>query len=408
MKKLKFVLLLLPLAIFLNIYLSVPQDIHIAQNSEYFLKMNPLCRVGEKSVQATEQGKAFVTKTAQGARINTQSVGKYEFDVKMFNLIPIKTVDVTISPEQSVIPCGSPIGIKIFSDGLLVVNVSSVTLADGTEKSPAKDAGLKAGDRIISANGERVNLSEDFSGIIASSESVVLSIVRGEECFEATVLPVISNDGAKKIGAWVRDSTAGVGTMTFYDPKSSAFAALGHGICDVDTGDMIIPRTGSISNCEIAYSTKGEVGAPGELSGIFGSSTLGDITLNSPLGVYGKVKTCENLHSEGYMTVAPRFSVKTGEAYILCDVDGGGVARYAIEVEEVSKSGEISNKDMVIHVTDPILLEKTGGIVQGMSGSPIIQNNMLIGAVTHVFVNDPSRGYAIFGENMLNVSLNLR
>lgn len=408
MKKLKFILLLLPLAIFLNIYLSIPEDIHIAQNSEYFLKMNPFCRVGEKSVQATGGGDAFVTQTAEGAKINAKSSGKYAFDVKMFNFIPIKTVDVTISPEQSVIPCGSPIGIKIFSDGLLVVNVSNVTAPDGTEKSPAKDAGIKTGDRIISANGEKLNLSEDFSKIIASCENVVLSVVRGEECFDVSVSPIVSNDGEKRIGIWVRDSTAGVGTMTYYDPKNGTFAALGHGICDVDTGDMIIPRTGSISDCEIAYATKGEVGAPGELSGIFGSRTLGDITVNSPLGIYGKMKNSENLHNEGYMTVAPRFGVKTGEAYILCDVDGGGVSRYSIYIEEVSKSSEISNKGMVIRVTDPVLLEKTGGIVQGMSGSPIIQNNMLAGAVTHVFVNDPTRGYAIFSENMINLSLNLQ
>lgn len=399
-------MLLLPVGVFLNVYYSLPEDIHLTQNSEYNLKVNSLCNISTDSVAASRNGEAFFSENEKGIGINTENVGTYSLDIKMFNFIPVKTVDVTVAPEYYVIPSGSPVGIKIYADGLLVVNVSKVKTADGRNISPAEESGIKTGDRIISANGKKLNLSEDLSRIVnESGDNITLEVMRGDELINMTVTPVADKEQqSRKLGIWVRDSTAGVGTLTFFDPKTSTFATLGHGITDIDTGDIILPKSGTISDCEITYTKKSTNGDPGELSGVFGERMVGNIAMNSQLGVYGKINDTSVLNNEGYMPVATRFQIKNGPAYILTDVDGEGVKRYEVEIEEVSKKGDIDNKGMVICIKDQKLLEKTGGIVQGMSGSPIIQNGMLVGAITHVFVNDPVRGYGIFAENMLDMT----
>jgi len=397
-------LLLLPVILFFNIYLSLPNHISLAQNSEYELKINSLCKVSSQAMSAAENGEAFFSESKNGIDINTDMAGDYSLNVKMFNVIPVKTVNVTVVPEYYVMPSGSPVGIKIYSDGILVVNVSKMKTIEGKYISPAEEAGIEAGDRIISANGKKLNISEELARIIGeASGGVELEILRNDNIIKVTVIPQTAEDGkTKKLGMWVRDSTAGVGTLTFLDPKTSVFATLGHGITDVDTGDIILPKSGTISNCEITYTKKSTSGNPGELSGVFDAENIGEIHMNSYLGVYGKIKNTEGINNGGYMPVATRFQVKNGSAYILTDVDGEGVKEYGIEIEEVSKKSDVDNKGMVIRITDEKLLEKTGGIVQGMSGSPIIQNGKLVGAVTHVFVNDPTRGYGIFIENMLS------
>lgn len=406
LKKLKIlsVSLLLPVVMLFNAYNSVPKDICITQNSDFSLEVGKLCNVSSDNIAVSENGESLFYKDDQGISLNTNSVGRYSLDIKMFNLIPIKTVDVTVSPEYYVIPSGSPVGIKIYAKGLLVVNVSKVKTAEGISVSPAGDAGIETGDRIISANGETLNMSEDLMRIVKESEgNIKLGVMRGDSLMEVSVQPVTDSDmQSKKLGMWVRDSTAGVGTITFFDPSSSTFATLGHGITDIDTGELMLPKSGTVWDCKITYAKKGINGSPGELSGVFGDVCVGDIKLNSQLGVYGKMKDISTLNSLGYMPVATRFQTKTGPGTILADVDGNGVKEYNIEIEEVSKKGGVDNKGLVIRITDPALIEKTGGIVQGMSGSPILQNGKIVGAVTHVFVNDPTRGYGIFIENMLS------
>ncbi len=405
-KKIKFfyILLLFPVGLFLNAYLTLPKDIHLSENSEYVLKLKPIYNVSKNSLNVSADGNALFSQSQEGITLNTSSCGNYSLLVKMFDFIPIKTVNVTVAPPHYVIPSGSPVGIKMFSKGLLIVNISEVRTSSGGSVSPGKASGLQIGDRIISVNGKELNFSEELSSIVtASSGDIKLSILRDENILEVLITPAISSDNnKKKLGIWVRDSTAGVGTLTFFDPKSQTFATLGHGITDIDTGDIIIPKSGTISDCTIAYCKKSTVGVPGELSAQFGDVTIGNILMNSTLGVYGKLKNPLMLNDRGYMPIATRFQIKNGPAYILCDVDGSGVEKYNVLIEEVSKNSNIDNKGMVIKITDPALLEKTGGIVQGMSGSPIIQNDMLVGAITHVFINDPTRGYGIFIENMLD------
>ena len=236
LKKLKIlsVSLLLPVVMLFNAYNSVPKDICITQNSDFSLEVGKLCNVSSDNIAVSENGESLFYKDDQGISLNTNSVGRYSLDIKMFNLIPIKTVDVTVSPEYYVIPSGSPVGIKIYAKGLLVVNVSKVKTSEGISVSPAGDAGIETGDRIISANGETLNMSEDLMRIVKESEgNIKLGVMRGDSLMEVSVQPVIDSDmQSKKLGMWVRDSTAGVGTITFFDPSSSTFATLGHGITD--------------------------------------------------------------------------------------------------------------------------------------------------------------------------------
>lgn len=382
-KKLKKLFIVLPTAVFLTAYGAIPKNIQITQ------------------------GQTLDFKWGISSEANSENTGNYTCKVKLFNFIPIKTVSVSVIPNRYVIPSGRAIGVRIYTDGVLVIGTGEVSGNDGTKYYPARDAGIKPGDRIIAVNGENFFGTEALSKKLNEhSGNAVLTVMRGQSEFEIEIKAVYSSEsGGYKAGIWVRDSTAGIGTMTFYDPETSVFAALGHGICDSDTKDILTISRGNISLCGIKNVFKGKNGVPGELCGNFSDDIFGKITKNCLSGIYG---TLNKPISDGEkIAVASRFQVKEGDAEILCDIDGNGPEYYKIKIVKVSKVCRESNKDMVIKVTDPILKEKTGGIVQGMSGSPIIQNDMLVGAVTHVFVNDPTKGYGIFIENMLDEAGNV-
>ncbi|MBO5059784.1 MAG: SpoIVB peptidase [Clostridia bacterium] len=335
------------------------------------------------------------------AAASTESTGSFDCRVKLFNFIPIKTVSVSVTPKYYVIPSGEAIGVKVYSDGILVVGMGDVHDENGRKCEPAKKAGINIGDRIIAVNGESVQSTSVFTRKVNDCDGVArLCVIRDDDMLNIDVNAVYSAESKSyKVGLWVRDSTAGIGTLTFYNPENSTFAALGHGICDSDTKDIITVKRGSVTGCNIRNVEIGTSGTPGELIGDFSGDEVGDIVSNCGAGIYGKAK---NIPQKEAVEVASRFQVKEGKAHILCDVDGNGPKTYEVEITKVSKSARESNKSFVLKVTDAELIEKTGGIVQGMSGSPILQNDMLIGAVTHVFVNDPKRGYGIFAENMLD------
>ena len=333
--------------------------------------------------------------------INAENEGEYTCDVKILNVIPVKTVDVSVIPKTYLIPSGEAIGVKLYTEGVLVVGMSDVTDKDGKVHEPGKAAGLMVGDRILAVNGKTVKDIDDFSEKInEAEEKAVLEVARENSKFQTEITPVYSEEAnCYKIGLWVRDSTAGIGTLTFYNPKDKTFGALGHGICDSDTKELMVVREGSVNSCKIRSVIKGKKGIAGELSGDFSGLEIGDITRNTGSGIRGVAK---EIHGEDAMLAASRFEVKKGKARILCDIDGNGPFGYDIEITKVSHRED--GKNMVIKVTDERLIKKTGGIVQGMSGSPIIQNGKIVGAVTHVFVNDPTRGYGIFIENMLDMT----
>lgn len=370
-------------------YFSVPKRLVLPAAADYSIKNPPFCTVGRKSAAAEvsdNSAKPLFCEENGSVALNTSQEGSFSLSLKLFDKIPIKTINVSIVPQRYVIPSGEAVGIKLYTEGLLVVAVSSVTGTDNREYFPARDAGLCEGDRILSVNGTALNSIEDFVSASSSSEPLTITAARDGSSFTAVITPILSAaDNSYKIGVWVRDSTAGIGTLTYIDPQSSVFAALGHAITDIDTGSIFTVSEGCILPCRVTAAKKGSPGEPGELIGSFSSEPAGVISQNTPLGIYGYMNN-PDISAEP-IGVATRFQIREGEAYILCDVDGLGVREYSIKIVSVSKSSEIDNKGMVIEITDPELLKKTGGIVQGMSGSPIIQNGMLVGAVTHVCVN---------------------
>ena len=332
----------------------------------------------------------------------------YQADLMLLDAIPIKTVDVEVVEETQVIPCGTPFGVKIFTQGVVVVGMSDLK-SNGKTVNPARSAGLKIGDVITSINGIQVNTNEEVAAIIEKSGGVPLSlsVLRSNMSFEVQITPVKADDGVSyKAGLWVRDSSAGIGTLTFYNPEEHSFAGLGHGICDIDTGDLMPLLSGDIVSANISDIVKGEKGTPGELRGYFSNNNaIGNLSANIQTGVYGTMDQCPA--SNEPMTVAMKQQVVPGKAQILTTIQGNEPQYYDIEIESVNYNEDVPTKNMIVKITDPELLEKTGGIVQGMSGSPIIQNGMLVGAVTHVFVNEPEKGYGIFAENMLENSYGL-
>lgn len=325
-------------------------------------------------------------------------------DAKLFGIVPVKKVELEVVPQSSLVPCGNVFGVKFFTKGVMVIKLSEIETEKGL-LSPAKEAGIEAGDVICSLGGEDVNTAEDVASIIESkkgSEIAVEYTRDGNKC--VTVLkPVLSlSDKKYKTGIWVRDSTAGIGTMTYYNPENGEFAGLGHGICDVDTGKLMPLLKGTMVDVKITDIIKGRSGSPGELKGNFDTLKKGAITGNTDHGVYGVLDDTYRPAGKP-LPVGLRDEVSMGKAEILCELDDDGVKSYEIEITKI-KGNDREGKNFLISVTDESLLEKTGGIVQGMSGSPIIQNGKIVGAVTHVLVNSPTKGYGIFIENMLSAS----
>jgi len=339
--------------------------------------------------------------------VEPRRAGKAQLQLKWKN-IPLKEVKVNVLPDLRVFPGGQSIGVKLQTAGVLVVGHHLVD--NGKEKfSPGEEAGVHVGDTIIKMNDLYINDMNDVKKMVneagAKGQPLQLLVVRGKEKLTLTLNPSKDRkDGEYRMGLYIRDSAAGVGTLTFYDPNSKAYGALGHVISDVDTGQAIVVGDGQIVQASVTSIEKGQSGNPGEKFARFynESQVLGSITKNTPFGIFGKMKEepKRSLYREP-IPIALAEQVKEGPAKILTVVDGQKVEEFDIEIVNVVKQHFPATKGMIIKITDKRLLEKTGGIVQGMSGSPIIQNGKLVGAVTHVFVNDPTSGYGCFIEWML-------
>lgn len=320
--------------------------------------------------------------------------------LKLFGLFPIKTVQTVSEDRREVTVCGTPFGIKMFSNGALVVAFSDLYTEQGSE-NPAKEAGLRLGDLIVSASGHTVRNNEELSAAITGANGGEMEVVYLRDGVRRTckLTPVRDQDGSYKAGVWVRDSSAGIGTLTFADTQHGTFAGLGHAISDTDTGTSISLLSGEIVPVNITGCAAGAAGAPGELRGDFsGTDVLGTVLANDATGVYGKLSSTV---AGNICPVANSQEIQPGAAQILATVEGSTPQLYDVRIEHVNLNASDPNRNMQIRVTDPALLAKTGGIVQGMSGSPILQNGMLVGAVTHVLINDPTRGYGIFARTML-------
>jgi len=353
--------------------------------------------------------RSFLAPLDRPLAIRSSHAGHTEMKVKLFGTIPLKTVKVNVVPDLKVVPGGQTIGVKIHSDGILVVGHHLIQVSSNTKNSPGELADIRLGDLIVRMNGEEIYDVSKVADIVnqagKSKKPIELVIKRNGKRHNAVVQPGFDvNDQTYRLGIYIRDSAAGVGTLTFYAPKQGMFGALGHVITDMDTRTAVIPRGGEVVHSSVSSISKSHNGEPGEKRAHFFKEhdVLGNIQKNTQFGIFGSMKRApEHGAMNERIPVAFAEEVKEGPAEILTVVNGQKVERYKIEVVHTAKQESPATKGIIIRITDPRLLEKTGGIVQGMSGSPIIQNGKLIGAVTHVFVNDPTSGYGCYIEWML-------
>ncbi len=348
-----------------------------------------------------------VTAVINGAKMSQETADNVgdslQVDLKIFGLIPFSTVNVQVVDPMFVSVLGNPFGMKIYTEGVLVIETGEVT-AETTTVEPAKLADVKVGDYIKSVNGTPISCNEDLSKLVleCGGNSLKLEVVRDGKTFFTDITPVMSVEGIYRIGVWVRDSSAGIGTLTFYSPSTNVVCGLGHGICDNDTNSLLTVHSGELVAAQIVSVDKGSAGTPGELKGKFTYHTIADIALNTEMGVYGNLYG--DIDSANLTEIALRQEVREGEAQILCTVEGDTPRLYSCTVKKRNSNSNAKTQNLIVTVTDNALINATGGIVQGMSGSPIIQDGKLIGAVTHVLVDDPTKGYAIFAENMLETA----
>ncbi len=342
----------------------------------------------------------LLTACSTGTSSPTETV-RYD----LFGFVPLKSVTVTKLSELRLYAGGMPFGIKFMTDGVMVVGFCGVDTKDG-DKNPSIDAGLLVNDMIKSVDGKEIKSAAELTGAVESSEGRELEIKytrAGKECVTRLTPAYSEAEGKYKTGIYVRDSGAGIGTVTFIDPESFSFAGLGHGICETESGSLIDMERGSVVDVTISGIVRGKVGEPGEIKGYFNSGKEGTLLYNTDCGVFGFLAALPEGTIGEPMAVASRGELREGRAHILCTLDTNKIEKYEVEISNIDLSAK-GNKCFTVKITDQRLLDKTGGIIQGMSGSPIIQNGKLVGAVTHVMINDPTTGYGIFIENMLNAA----
>ncbi|MEG6522601.1 SpoIVB peptidase [Desulfotomaculum sp. 1211_IL3151] len=337
--------------------------------------------------------------------------GELKVQVKLFGFIPVREMMVSVVPEIKVIPGGQAIGVMMNSEGVMVVGRSSIIDGQGKRHNPAAEAGVKLGDILIKINGVKVEtegqVRDQINNLGKTGKPLVLILKskNTQKPYNATITPIFCNETKRyRVGLFVRDSTAGVGTMTFYHPETRSYGALGHIITDVDTCQPINLNGGKVVGATIEGIRMGKKGQPGEKLGVFSAEEgiSGNIIKNTNCGIFGILdQEPKNNYSKRAIPVAMTAEIQEGPAEIYTVLNNNRIEKFSIEVQQVIPNGKAEGKGMIIKITDPRLLAKTGGIIQGMSGSPIVQDNKLIGAVTHVFVNDPARGYGVLAEWML-------
>ncbi len=400
--KIYFILIILLISlIYVTNITSMPDSLILFQGETLNLNTVLGIQVKEKNKNAYQ-----TTLVSSDAIEENDFIGKMDIELELLGLIPIKEVSVNVIPRTTVIPVGSSIGLKLYTNGVLVVGMSEIENIENNKLKPYQNSGIKEGDLIVCINEKEITTTAELVEQVNSSKGENLNIkyVRNGEVSVANIKPAKVSENEYKLGLWVRDAAAGVGTISFYEPSTHGFAALGHGILDIDTEELLSIATGEVVTTDILSITKGEKGKPGEMKGsIVNQTTIGEISKNTEFGIYGKLTnlTALGISKENEVEVALREEIQLGSAKILCNLENNTRKEYNIEIEKIYKNNNANNKSMLIKVTDQALLEKTGGIIQGMSGSPIIQNGKFVGAVTHVLVNDPTKGYGVFGDIMI-------
>ena len=400
-KKMILLIFLLIIYVYVLVIINIPDEITIFEGENLSLKTIfgiALHSEDEVLEVSSNSGEKTINK-----------IGNETLSVSLFDKLFIKSVDVSVLPRTTVIPVGNIAGVKLYTNGVLVVGMSEIEGEDSKTYKPYENTGIEEGDMIVKINNNLISSTDDLIEKVNMSkgEKVEIEYIHDEETKECSITPVKTSEEEYKLGLWVRDSAAGVGTVTFYEPSTQSFGALGHGITDIDTGDLLNIASGEFVTAKVLNIKKGEDGNPGKIQGtVEEQETIGEITKNTEFGIYGKIQDLSslNIDTSKEMEVAMRDEIELGKATILCSLDNQTVKEYEIEITKIYKDNHYNNKSMEIKVTDEELIEKTGGIIQGMSGSPIIQNGKFIGAVTHVLVNSSTEGYAIFGDLMLKQS----
>ncbi len=353
-----------------------------------------------ETISVNNKKAAYNENIGNKAVICSQRTGSADIKVKFLGL-PVKNINLNFTPENKLYAVGRAVGICVDSKGVLVLGTGKVKDKNGSFYAPAENI-LRSGDIITKVNNISISNKEELTRAVnGSNGKIYIDYIRDNNEQSCTINAVRSvEDNGFKLGIWVRDSTQGIGTITYYDRASGKFGALGHPINDVDTGKEMEIKGGEILSASIDHAEKGQKGKPGSLQGnINYSDVLGYVEENDENGIYGTMT--KEIGGE-YVPIGYKSLVEEGDAVILSNITSENVERYTIHIDSINRYNTSRNKNFVISVTDKKLIDKTGGIIQGMSGCPIIQNGRLIGAVTHVFVNNPTKGYGIFIENMLN------
>ena len=393
-----FVILLIISYVYVCSAISIPKNIVVFEGENLNLKI-----ATGLSLTSGNQQTVLTSSNISKEKLNKE--GTDRLNLNLFGGIKVKNVNVSVIPKTTVIPLGTAIGMKLYTKGVLVVGMSQISTISNEKTKPYENSGIEQGDMIVAVNNKEVSTTEELIEEVNKSNgnSVKIKYLKNNETQETSITPVKSKDNYK-IGLWVRDAAAGVGTLTFYEPSTNSFMALGHGISDIDTEKIVEISNGELITANIISIKKGEKGNPGEIKGTIDcGNKIGEISKNTNLGVYGNVtnKNYLDIDYSNELEVAARNEIKEGKAQIICQLDNDGKKEYDIEIKKIYTTNNEDNKSMLIKVTDENLLNKTGGIIQGMSGAPIIQNGKFIGAVTNVLVNDPTQGYAVFADMMI-------
>lgn len=382
---------------------SIPDEIKIIASKEQEFNFGLPIEASISSVKKEQDNKIHLNLSKPVTMVADQ-VGSYQMECSFLGLFRLKNVNIHVIEDKMLIPCGLPIGIYIETQGVMVIGTGAVNGMDGMNYEPAYHI-VQSGDYIETVNQEPVKNKYELINKINQygDKEIVLGVRRNDGKIQLKLTPVNTAPGEYKLGIWVRDNTQGIGTLTYVDAQGG-FGALGHGINDVDTSILMEMEDGILYETEIISVMKGESGIPGELTGIIHykeESKLGRINSNTPEGIFGTVneKFLQEIDQKSY-PLCMKQNIKLGKAYVRSNIEGSS-RDYEVRILDVNMNGDSVNKGIVLQVTDQELLQKTGGIVQGMSGSPILQDGKIIGAVTHVFVQDATKGYGIFIENMI-------
>lgn len=363
---------------------ALPDSYNVGRGEE--LRLNTFFDISSRPVRQSY--------TVALTDISGQASHTAENTLMLFGAVPVKDVTAVTETRPMLVPCGETFGIKLLTDGVIVVDLTKVG-----DRCPARECGIKKGDIIISIDGENIRSNRDVSEAVKATrgEDCVVKLRREGEEMTLTLTPAYY-EGSYKAGMWVRDSSAGIGTLTFYNEDTGAFGGLGHPVCDSDTKEMLPLSQGAVGDIEITGLIPSLAGEPGQLMGEFsGKEALGEITLNCEEGLFGRLDSPPD--NKKAVELGYKQEVRRGSATMYSSLDGEEPKEYSVEIEHIDLS-EGAEHDLVVHITDDRLISETGGIVQGMSGSPIVQDGKLVGAVTHVFIDDPTRGYGIFAEEM--------